>query len=156
MFQVKIKNISTENFKDFGKVVSFPEKQPTSEAVHYQFWSDIASYSIEGQTEIGLCKVLKQKRNIINSMERHLNTPEILIPIDAPFVLPVMRKSDSGKSAEAFKVDIGQAVIINSAIWHGACIPVNQNESSYFVIFRRGTPAEDVQLSDTQEIEIVD
>jgi hypothetical protein len=40
-------------------------------------------------------------------VERHLRTPEILIPIDAPFVLPVFRMK--GVPLEYFQVDVGEA-----------------------------------------------
>jgi len=156
MIKIKSKDITPENFLDYGKVVIFPETKPTSQGAHYKFWSDVASYGIEGETEIGICQVFKQVKNNFNGMERHLNTPEILIPIDAPFVLPLIKDKEPDQSVAAFKVNIGQAVIINPAVWHGACIPIGKKESSYFVIFRRGTPAADVHLKDMEEFEILD
>ncbi|SRR5690606_17103679 len=140
---MKSKNAAPENFGKYGKIVKAPQGKPTSEAADYKFWSDIANYKIDGNTEVGICTVYKQDENIITGMERHLHTPEILIPIDAPFVLPVML--DDEDSAEAFKIEIGEAIIINNAVWHGACLPVGKNESSYFVIFRHRTPQEDVE-----------
>jgi ureidoglycolate hydrolase len=132
------------NFIRYGKIVSTPEGQPTSEGADYRFWSDIAGYKIEGETEIGICIVYKQENIDINNVERHLRTPEILIPIDAPFILPVVNKKDNNK-LEYFQVDIGEAVVINEAVWHGPCLPVGKEQSSYFVIFRRKTPFEDVE-----------
>jgi len=148
------KKITEENFKDFGKVVNSPKAEPTSFAADYKFWSDIANYKIEGSTEIGICTVYKMAKNEITGMERHLKTPEILIPIDAPFVLPLLKEGSGEEDAEAFKVDVGEAVVINEAVWHGACLPVGKEESSYFVIFRKGTPLEDVEKKEIKKIEI--
>lgn len=142
---IKSKKITPENFKKFGSVVTSPVGKPTSEAVDYKFWSDIADYKINGETEIGICTVYRQKENKIYGMERHLRTPEILIPIDGGFVLPLLLEGESENKAEVFKVEIGEAVKINDAVWHGACFPADKNESSYFVIFRKGTPREDVE-----------
>jgi ureidoglycolate lyase len=134
----------SSNFRNYGKVVTAPEGKPTSEGVDYRFWSDLANYNIEGDTELGICTVYKQKDMTISAVERHLNTPEILIPIDAPFILPVLQ--DEGSNVlEYFQVNIGEAVVINKAVWHGPCLPVEKEESSYFVIFKRKTPFEDVQ-----------
>lgn len=151
---IKSKKISAENFKKFGSVVTTPEGKPTSEAADYKFWSDIADYKINGNTEIGICTVYRQKENKITGMERHLKTPEILIPIDGAFVLPLLLQGDPEDKTEAFKVNIGEAVKINDAVWHGACLPADKKESSYFVIFRKGTPYEDVEKKNVTPLEI--
>lgn len=152
--KIKSEHINEDNFRNFGRVVTAPKDQPTSQAKDYKFWSDIANYQIQGETEIGICTVYKQPETKINGMERHLNTPEILIPIDAPFRLPLLLPGDNENNVKAFEVGIGEAVVINKAVWHGACIPVEKDESSYFVIFRRNTPHEDVEKKDIQVIEI--
>jgi len=154
MVKIKTKKVSKENFSRFGKVVLIQDNKPTSEDSSYKFWSNIASYSIEDETEIGICTVYTQKESVLNIMERHLKTPEILIPIDAPFVLPLLKEGESEGNAEAFQVGIGEAVVINKAIWHGACLPVGKDESSYFVIFRKETPDLDVYKKEIEEIEI--
>lgn len=154
MITINSKPITEENFKKFGRVVKPPKGEPTAQAADFRFWSDIANYEIYGSTEIGICTVYKQPKNIINGMERHLNTPEILIPIDAPFVLPLLKEGESEEQAESFQVDIGEAVLIDKAVWHGACLPVGKEESSYFVIFRKGTPNEDVYKKEIKEIEL--
>lgn len=152
--KIKSEHITEDNFNIYGRVVTSPANQPTSQAADYKFWSDIADYHIQGDTEIGICTVYKQSETKINGMERHLNTPEILIPIDAPFRLPLLLPGDNENNVRAFEVGIGEAVVINKAVWHGACIPVGKDESSYFVIFRKNTPHEDVEKKNIPEIEI--
>ncbi|UCE07334.1 MAG: ureidoglycolate lyase [bacterium] len=155
MIKIKSIPITKENFNKFGKVVTSPTTKPTAQAADYKFWSDLANYLINGETEIGLCTVYQQPTTEISGMERHTRTPEILIPIDAPLVVPLLRDGDSAEQAEAFQVTIGQAVVIDEGIWHGACLPVGRKESSYFVIFRRNTPQEDVEKKEVTTIEIV-
>lgn len=153
--KLKPKKITEENFSVFGKVVVGTSGQPTSQAADYKFWSDIMNYKMDGETEVGICTVYKQPSSSINGMERHLSTPEILIPIDAPFILPLLNDKDNPDKAEAFIVDIGQAIAINEKVWHGACIPFGKEECSYFVIFKRGTPHNDVEKTDLPEIIIL-
>jgi ureidoglycolate hydrolase len=143
--------ISSDNFTRFGSIVIPPTDDPTAKGPTFEFWSDIARYRIDGETEIGLCTVSKQETEIVNVVERHLKTPEILIPIDAPFDLPLV--ADDG-SVSAFRVAIGEAVVVNSGVWHGPCIPVGKKECSYFVIFRRGTPNTDVEKKSIEKVEI--
>ncbi len=151
---IKSKKITADNFRKFGSVVTAPKSTPTSQAADYKFWSDIADYKIDDETEIGICTVYRQKENRITGMERHLRTPEILIPIDGAFVLPLLVEGELENKAEAFKVNIGEAVKINNAVWHGACLPADKKESSYFVIFRKGTPHEDVEKKNVTPLEI--
>lgn len=61
--KLKPKEITEENFSAFGKVVVGASGNPTSQAADYKFWSDIMNYRIEGETEVGICKVYKQPTN---------------------------------------------------------------------------------------------
>jgi ureidoglycolate hydrolase len=153
--KIKPEKISPESFSKFGKTVTPPMGKPTSEAKDYKFWSDIADYIIEGETEIGICTVFKQPKNEITGMERHLKTPEILIPIDAPFTLPLLLDGEDENLARAFQCSIGEAIVINKAVWHGACLPVGKSAASYFVIFRKNTPHEDVEKKNLIPFEII-
>ncbi len=152
--RVKAKRITAKNFAKFGKVVTPRRTEPTSQAADYKFWSNIADYLIEGETEIGICTVYAQPQRQITGVERHFRTPEILIPIDAPFVLPLVKEWDLSPKVEAFRVGVGEVVVINNAVWHGACLPVGKPQSSYFVIFRKNTPFEDVEKRVLRPVEI--
>jgi ureidoglycolate hydrolase len=153
--KLKPKKITEENFSAFGKVVVGTSGNPTSQAADYKFWSDIMNYKIDDETEVGICTVYKQPTNSIYGMERHLHTPEILIPIDAPFILPLLNDRNDPNEADAFIVNIGQVIAINEKVWHGACIPFGKDECSYFVIFKRGTPYNDVEKTELPEITIL-
>ena len=144
---VPIQEATTELFARYGRVVKAPTGTPTAQGPTFRFWSDIAAYLIKGETEIGLCTVVQSDPATVSGVERHLHTPEILIPVDAPFVLPVMKEDGDGW-LEAFEVGVGEAVVIDQGVWHGACLPVGKVESTYFVIFRRGTPHDDVEKKD--------
>jgi ureidoglycolate hydrolase len=152
--RIRARHATAKIFSAYGRVVGMPKVRPTSQAADYKFWSDIADYAIVGSTEIGICTVYKQRKTEILGMERHLRTPEILIPIDAPFVLPLLLDREPETQAKAFQVNPGEAVVIDRAVWHGACLPVGKRQSSYFVIFRKNTPHEDVEKKHVQPFEI--
>lgn len=141
----RVVEATPESFAEFGKVFKVPVGVPTAKTTGFSYWSDIVSYHIKGETEIGWCTVYRQEPNGVSVIERHVRTPEILIPIDAPVMIPVMNDKDTRNRLEVFRVKPGEAVIIADGVWHGACLPVGKSESSYFVIFRKGTPAEDVE-----------
>ncbi|MCF7808304.1 MAG: ureidoglycolate lyase [Candidatus Marinimicrobia bacterium] len=150
---VKVVRATREAFQAYGKFVTLDESTVTSEGDNYVFWSDIASYEIKGETEVGICQVFRDDPLTVDTLERHERTPEVLIPIDGSFILPLKLDGD-GNSVQAFEVAVGEAVVINEGVWHGACVPLSGKACSYFVIFKRGTPDSDVQKQTTTPVEI--
>lgn len=143
--------VSDGRFNDFGAAAAMPNGAPLAADGTFEYWSDVANYRIDGDTEIGYCTVYRQEEDRVDWMEQHVKTPEILIPIDGPFVLPVM--NEKGDVA-AFRAEPGQAVVIGQGVWHSACKPVDAEQASYFVVFRRGTPQEDVTKKDIEPVVI--
>ena len=148
---IAVQRLTAEGFAPFGTAALRPSMEATASGNTFTYWSDVAHFQIDGETEIGFCTVYAQDPAVVDWMERHDRTPELLVPIDAPFVLPVM--TDDG-AVEAFKVDLGRAVAIGQGVWHSACKPVGSAEATYFVIFRRGTPGDDVIKTDIEPIAI--
>ena len=134
-----------EAFARFGAVVPAPSAEPTAADATFAYWSDLAHYRIDGETEVGLCTVYRQADPRVTWMERHDRTPEFLIPTDGPFLLPVM---DGDGAVALFRVEPGEAVVISGGVWHSACLPASADSATYFVVFRRGTPREDVTKTD--------
>ncbi|HDT12648.1 MAG TPA: hypothetical protein ENO01_03215 [Candidatus Marinimicrobia bacterium] len=151
---VHITPMTPDNAIRYGTLVKCPQSKPTTEGETYTFWSDIANYHIEGKTEIGLCTVSAPSGNLLSGVERHLYTPEILIPVDAPFALPLLLEGDNDQSLKVFRVNVGEAVVIHEGVWHGACIPLDKSSATYFVIFKHKTPFEDVEKKSISNVAV--
>lgn len=142
MKKIDVQRLTPEAFEPYGRVFQPPTGTPLAETDAFSFWSDVVAVTIDGEAEVGWC-VVRAHQQEIDWFEKHDRTPEMLIPVDAPFILPVM---DDDGNVEALVVEIGEAVVIDRGVWHSACLPADGRDSaSYFVIFRRGTPAEDVE-----------
>lgn len=151
MKHASVQRISPERFARFGSVAQTPGENPTAKTAGFSYWSDIAHYHIDGETEIGYCTVYQPDLPRVTWFERHDRTPEVLVPIDAPFILPVM---DEDGEVAAFRAEPGEAVVIGTGVWHSACLPVGRKQATYFVVFRRGTPAEDVTKRDVDAVHL--
>ncbi len=145
------KRATPESFAAYGSVVASPDREATAADSTFSYWSDRAHYHIQGETEVGLCTVYRQGSPQVTWMERHDRTPEVLIPGSGAFVLPVM---DEAGTVELFRVEPGECVVIGDGVWHSACLPVDAEAATYFVIFRRGTPQEDVTKKDVAPLAI--
>lgn len=150
MTPIQPQYISPGAFARYGKVAQLPGEEPLAATEQFQFWSDVVAFDVEGPVEIGYCTVFEQAEDQVSWMERHDRTPEVLVPIDGPFLLPVMAEGQ----VEVFLVEPGEAVVIGANVWHSACLPVDDEETTYFVIFRRGTPQEDVTKIDIDPVSI--
>lgn len=144
--------IEMDAFAPFGSVAVLPSSSPLAESDEFRFWSDVTSYRVDGDTEIGFCEVFPHPENRVVWMERHERTPELLVAMDGDLVLPVMTSDE--KQVRAFRFGPGQAVVIGQNVWHSACLPAGSNPARYFVIFRRGTPAEDVIKTDIAPVTV--
>lgn len=150
MTTLQPKRLTADAFAPYGAVARRPDTAPLAATEQFSFWSDVAAYAIDGETEIGFCTVYQQPAARVGWMERHARTPELLVPIDGAFLLPVM----TDEQVEVFRVEPGEAVVIDPDVWHSACLPAGADETTYFVIFRRGTPHEDVEKRDVAPVAV--
>jgi ureidoglycolate hydrolase len=140
MTLIEVHQLTAERFAPYGSIFKRGDEAPLAETPAFSYWNDLARFHIEGEVEVGWCDV-HARPDTVDWFERHDRTPEILIPVDGTMALPVM--TGAGR-VESFLVEPGEAVVIAPGTWHSACIPVGAESVGYFVIFRRGTPAEDV------------
>ena len=150
MTMIQPQRISDAAFAAYGTVARLPGTAPLAETDQFSFWSDTAAFAVEGEAEIGYCTVRRLPEAEVAWMERHARTPELLVPIDGAFLLPVM----AGEKVEVFRVEPGEAVVIGQNVWHSACLPARGDAATYFVIFRRGTPQEDVEKCDIEPVTV--
>jgi len=154
---VKVKNLTAEAFSKFGEFVEVPSFPPLVESENVKYWGTVATFKVEGETEIGIC-IVRKGSNVLEFMERHVQTPEVLVPIKGDFILPVATSKNledpeecpRAEDIEAFYIKDEQAVIMKKGVWHYAPIPVG-SESSFFVIFKKETTKRDLDLKKINE-----
>lgn len=147
MDTIRPARLTPEGFARYGTVARPPGGAPLAATEQFRYWSDAAAFAVDGETEIGYCTVYAADAPV-DWMERHARTPEVLVPIDGPFLLPVMADG----AVEVFRVEPGEAVVIGPGVWHSACRPVDAASTTYFVLFRRGTPHDDVEKTDVAPV----
>ena len=156
---VAIKEATAENFQKYGSLVALPDCPAPLGTETVRFWPALAKYLINGYTEMGLCTCLERPRQI-ESLERHCQTPEILIPLDDAFLLPVAAAEHpvtegnklKVKGIRIMKVKRGTAVVINPGVWHWAVWPERRKEVTYLVEFKLNTPKDDFEKSRIKEV----
>jgi ureidoglycolate hydrolase len=156
---VQIKQLTVEHFKPYGQVIEVPaslESTISNEQITY--WKQQAILNIDGPIEIGVLKV-KQHDMVFNQMEKHEETPEMLIGLDGAFIVPVAPstlETPEADKVEAFEVGVGQAVVMSTNCWHWTPCPVGKSEITILVLFKDNTSQNDLVIKDLeQECKIV-
>jgi len=135
-----------------GKVIDIPEAPPLVESETVKYWGTLASFMVEGEVEIGIC-IVKRGSNVMEQMERHVETPELITPIEGDFVIPVAasrnledpEETPRVEDVKAFYISERQAFLMDRGVWHWAPFPVGK-EASFFVIFKKGTTKRDMTV----------
>lgn len=147
MQTIKIEKVSKEAFKEFGQLIAFPIKEkPTVEVETVTFWKQQVMFNIDGgEVEVGVLKVRKHDM-IFDDFENHFKTATGLISLDGDFALAVSTPEDkipNTKDIKAFEFKKNQLVLLDEKCWHGVAYPIDTDEITVLVIFKKGSLEDD-------------
>lgn len=149
MLRKKITALNEENFRPFGQVIRMPE-EITIEPGAVHGWKVVANIPYPGEVEVGWL-LLKQRPYEVTQLEHHLHTPELVVPLDTPFLVPVAPADNNPEAIpdpdkiEGFVVEPGQALVLDQCGWHWLPFPVKGN-GSCLIVFGKDTPADDLLI----------
>ena len=154
--------LTKENFAPFGQYYTMgqPDGYALCGAIH-KFYPDRITGDAEHRLGFSPLVVSKPERMIITQQEYHLNSWEILLPLDDDMIIHVAPAS-AGKpvpdEVKAFIVPKNTMVKLNTAIWHLAPLPVNNDKVTVMVVLPEATYVTDcivVDLNEEEQFEIV-
>lgn len=101
---------------------------------------------VERPLRFGMTICKNEKMFLVDSMERHMSTEEVLFVGDKPIILSVA-KSDPNREPETEDVvsllmEPGDLVVMKKGIWHDACHAVDDDAMYYFLSYNNGDPQE--------------
>ncbi len=150
---LSVRRASAESFGRFGTFVAAAEGAPfaAGEAAAYREKVGVLDVG-GGRVSVGVLR-LKKRPLDLHELERHLATPELLVAAEGDVVFAVApanqpEPSPEAGAVEAFRLNQGEAVIMNPGVWHSLPFPL-QGEATLLVVFKENTPAADFQLADT-------
>ena len=164
MKTIKAIRITEENFEFMGQVIQIPkegERAPHLEGDGFKHYGELAIQDCHGPIEFGITKFDKREM-VVDRLEQHAKTPELLLALDGPFLMPVAPKIVvDGKEAPdldklfAIHVDTAEGVIFKDGYWHLAPFPLKE-QSSVLVGFKPRSWADDIIFFDLPEpVEVV-
>jgi hypothetical protein len=142
---------------EYGYLLSLPSSAPPIENEELRYWPTLAPLEIEpGWGEVGVCEVVRRPARV-SRMERHVRTSEFVAPINGELLVPIaLRTSEPypGNGLLAVRVRAGEGLMLHPGVWHWAGYP-DRERVSFWVIFRRLTANEDLEIAPLREPESV-
>ena len=154
--------LDRESFAPFGQYYAMlsPEDHALCGALH-AFYPD--RLSVDSPEPVGFSPLVvkKPERMIVDAVELHTHSWELLLPLNDDAVIHVSPPSGTTPEpslTKAFLVPKGTLVKLDRAVWHLAPMPVNEEKLYAMVGLNQCTYINDctvVQLSPDDQMEIV-
>lgn len=157
--KLKVQEVTKENFAHIGQVIQTPDIEHTPPQltgdgfVHH---AELAFIETKGPLEFGITTFNKRPMKT-RQLEQHAQTQEMLLAMDAPFVMPVApKKVVDGREVPdltqlmAICVKQGEGVIFHKGNFHWAPFTLGER-SSVLVGFEPKTWADDIIICDLDE-----
>jgi ureidoglycolate lyase len=159
---MKAIELNEKNFSDYGKVLTIPAYSDRNSAAadneEITYWKRVACFQMPGKLSSGVMACHDRER-IYRTVERHTNTPEILVALNGDIVF-LAAESLPGENElvnpELFYMKKGQAIVFHPGTWHYAPFPINAEEAFLLVIFAEGTEDMDMDVMDIEDPIIVE
>ncbi len=162
MKTIKAKLINNDDFAQFGQFYSMtePKGYALCGEIHKFFPDRVVA---DSNHRIGCSPIVvkKPEKMIITQQEYHTTTWEMIMPLDDDMILhcaPASAGVPVTDYVQAFIVPKNTLVKMNSAIWHLAPLPANNDLLTALIILPECTYANDctvVDLNEDEQFEIV-
>lgn len=144
MRKIKVKEITAENFKEFGSFTDFMNPDGYSLGDFYQ---DRLRMHSSGNMNMTFSPLLirKPEKMIVNMAEYHNYTQEGVLCLDDDVIVHVAPagKEPIPEFTEAFYVPQGTMVLLHTGVWHLSAIPVNKDLAHVMIALPERTYAND-------------
>ena len=156
---MQIKNISKENFSQYGELISINNnKSKSGNANTAEFYFDLATINILGSNSNARLNIIRTiKRNFplkINMMEMHPYSSQIFLPYGKTkfivLVAPGVNKPDLNQ-AECFLVSNGDGINFKAKIWH---CPLTATKDESFIMIDKKNSKENIAIYNFSENEV--
>ena len=162
MKTIKAQPITVEEFAPFGQFYNMdkPDGYALCGEIH-KFFPDRITADSNHRIGFSPIVVKKPEKMIITQQEYHTTTWEMIMPLDDDMILhcaPASAGTPVTDLAKAFIVPKNTLIKMNSAIWHLAPLPANNDQLTALIILPECTYANDctvVDLKADEQFEIV-
>jgi ureidoglycolate lyase len=154
---LKVMNLTEDNFKEFGSIISIKNRRPDVEDQKFGWYEKLGFFKETQNISLNILKAKKREFEI-DKLEYHKETPEAIIPIGGERVVVVVApEGDLDESKiKAFYINKNEGVMLNKGVRHFIPYPL-EVDTECLIVFKHGTGVDDLvyeQLSGVYKIEL--
>jgi len=154
---MKYKTINTtyENFSKYGYFIDEKAKESLADNINFTYWDKIAEFELGPVVSAGIV-VGHENGGIVETIERHKNTAEILVGLKGDSVVLLSQpnnKANEVSELQAFIIKEGDTVVLYPGTWHSAPIPI-EDICKLLVLFNTNTPDQDLEEIELNDVYI--
>ena len=157
--ELLVQYVDKSNFQELGQIIRIPVeegKKTDFESEVIKFYGGLGLINCNGPIELGIC-TFKKRTLIVEHLEHHAHTQELLYAIDDDFIMPVapmldnkIKNSPDLKNMVAIRVRRGDGIIFESGVWHW--VPYHLKDESFALVgFAKDTAKNDLVIYDLDE-----
>lgn len=157
MKKIYAQPLQSNALEGMGKGIFLDGVTPDVRSDIQEYFGKLAIFPAAGDLQFGIC-IAKDRPLILDEMEQHVETAEILIALKGGFAVafaPDGAAPDIQK-ASAVRVEQGQGVLLNKGVWHWTPYAI-ASPCEILVVFKENTPKNDftsVKLDEPIEISV--
>lgn len=162
MRKIKIEPLTKEAFAPYGEYADMlnPQGHALCGELH-SFYPDRLLDRIDANVGFSPIVVKKPAKMIVNAVEYHTTTAEVILPLTDDMVLHVAQPSAGTPipdKTKAFLVPKGTIIKMNACVWHLAPLPAKEKTITCMIALPECTYMNDctvVDLSEEEQFELV-
>jgi ureidoglycolate lyase len=134
--------LTPEAFEPFGMVVGRPAAPADASAPGWSWWAHAGGLPAEERPYAIGYLALEPAEPAFDWAERHERSVEMIAPLGAECLVYVAAPGPEPESFRVFRVQPGQAVVLDRGVWHGAPLAPREPTAA-LVLLLEGTGAQD-------------
>lgn len=139
--------LTAESIDGYGHIVHRTSKELAFDEEGFSFAADVFKFEDRERLTVGILTG-KKRREKLESIERHLNTEELLVQLENDGVIYLARPSDqtpARSDVQPFLLKQGEAIVLDKGTWHWIPFPVGE-ECKTLVVFKDRTGQDDYEV----------
>ncbi|MCX8130604.1 MAG: ureidoglycolate lyase [Clostridia bacterium] len=149
---IEIIELTPENFREFGQVISTEGKAPDAGDANFNWFEKLAAFNNIKEVSVNILEC-KKRELIIDRLEVHKETPEVVIPLGGEDVIAVVAPAGEMDESriKAFRIPGSKGIVLNIGVRHFIPYPLKGNVNCV-IIFKHATGANDLVFEMLSEV----
>lgn len=151
---IAIEEATEDSITSYGTLIDIHGTSATAVTDDFSFWNDLSIVDEGSPLAFGIVQA-NPRPYMCTTFERHQETTETLVPLDGDIVLalgaPTSEPYPDPSTVRAFHIARGKGLTLHRGTWHYAPYATGTDRVRTLVVFKKGTPENDLLLQNMAE-----